>query len=310
MPQPVETDPAKLRWGIVSTVKAPVDQIARFLAHHLDLGAHRILVHLDVPDAQIAQTLAHKRVQFVQCDAAYWDGRPDRTTATHQMRQLFNASRVYRATRLHWLAHVDVDEYLLPPAPIPELLAAAPSEATHIEVSPVEMMACTGDPHHFKRFTKKPLRRIIFPEFGEYAPGGFIGTESPKCIARTGLDGVKLGIHALRYQGDKLDTGVEMPGLELGHAHAPDYDTFRRHIAYRLDKGSYHDRQGKPNKMGHLIRMLMAEGEDALRAFYDELNAPTPERLDLLRAHEKLRTETLDLEAKVARHFGDLGRHT
>lgn len=310
MPQPVETDPLRLRWGIVSTVKAPVDQIARFLAYHLDLGAHRIVVHLDVPDPKIAQTLAHARVRFVQCDAAYWEGRTERTTATHQMRQLYNASRVYRSTRLDWLAHIDVDEFLLPPRRIPDLLATAPGDVTHINIPPVEMMACNGDPYHFKRMTKKQLRRVIFPEFGAYASGGFIGTKSPKCFARVGLDGVKLGIHALRHRGGALQSGIELQGFELGHAHAPDYETFLRHMAYRLDKGSYHDRHGTPNKKGHLIRALMAEGDDALRAFFEELSAPTAKRLDLLRQHGKLRSETLDLDTKVARHFGEMGRLT
>lgn len=298
-------DPDALRWGIVSTVKAPIAQIARFAAYHLDLGAHRMIIHLDVPDPSIAARLAHKRLQFVQCDATYWAGRPERTKATHQMRQLYNASRVYRSTRLDWLAHIDVDEFLLPPAPVRAVLAAVPETATHIDMLPVEMMATTGDPHHFKRITNKKLRRIIFPEFGEFAPAGFIGTESPKCFARTGLKDVRIGIHALLRKGEKLRSGVEIAGFDLGHAHAPDYDTFRRHMKYRLEKGSYHDRKGKPNKRGVLIRVLMDDDDPtALRRFYDELCAPTPKRLDLLRTYEMLRTETLHLEAKVIRHFG------
>ena len=79
------------------------------------------------------------------------------------------------------------------------------------------------------------------------------------------------------------------------------------HMAYRLDKGSYHDRNNQPNPKGHLIRALMDDPDpNALRAFHTELCVPSPERLDLLAAHDMLRTERLDLDAKVARFFGKL----
>ena len=310
VPQPVNRDPDSLRWGVVTTVKAPLIQIARFAAHHLELGAHRIDIHLDVPDTGIAARLAHPRVRFTQCDADYWAGRPERTTATHQMRQIYNATRVYRASDLDWLAHIDVDEMLLPPAPVPDLLSSVSATDTHVDLMPVEMMDSGGrDPHHFKRYAKGSKRRAIYPTFGEYIKGGFLSTDSPKVFARTGLEDVRLGIHALRYFGDKLWSGRRLPGFELGHAHAPDYDTFVRHMTYRLEKGSYHNRKGKPNPIGLLIRTLQ-EDEDptALRALHEELCAPTPERLDLLREAGLLRSETLNLDAKVARHFGPLQR--
>ena len=305
MPQPVIRDPARLRWGIVSTVKAPVDQIARFLAFHLDLGAHRIDIHLDVPDPDIAARLRHPRVQITQCDAAYWQGRPDRTTATHQMRQIYNATRIYRTTDLDWLAHIDVDEFMLAPGPIADLLAQVAPDDTHIDLTPVEMMDTDGDPHHFKRYAKGSKRRAVYPTFGEFIKGGFLSTDSPKVFARTGLADVRLGIHALRHFGDKMWSGRPIPGFELGHAHAPDFDTFSRHVAYRLAKGSYHDRKGKPNPIGLLIRTLQEdEDPNALRALHHELCAPTPDRIKRLGEMDLLRTETLDLDAKVARHFG------
>lgn len=223
------------------------------------------------------------------------------------MRQMFNASRIYRDTDLDWLAHIDVDEYILTPAPLSNLLAEVSAGDSHVELTPVEMMDTDSDPRHFKRFAKGSKRRAIYPTFGEYVKGGFLSTESPKIMARTGIEHARLGIHALRYFGEKVWTGAPLPGVELGHAHAPDFETFSRHVAYRLDKGSYHNRKGKMNPIGLLIRTLMEDDDpNALRALHDELCAPTPDRLSLLDNAGLLRSETLDLDTKVARHFGAL----
>ncbi|WP_299587296.1 glycosyltransferase family 2 protein [uncultured Tateyamaria sp.] len=307
VPQPVETRPDHLRWGIVSTVKAPLRKVAEFIAHHLDLGAHRIHIHLDVPDPALAERLAHPKVRFTQCDDAYWQGKPNRARETHQMRQAFNATRVYRIIALDWLAHIDVDELLLPPAPMTELLAAVDPQASHVSVDPREMLDDWGATRHFKRPVGGATKRSVYPTFGEHVPGGFISTLSPKVIARRGLDDIRFGIHALRLRGKIVRSGTTIPGLDLGHAHAPDFETFQRHLAYRLTKGSYHDRRGHLNPLGHLIRALMDDPDpDALRRFHAEMCGATPERLDLMAAHGMLVSARLDLDAKVARFFGKL----
>lgn len=307
VPQPVQTDATKLRWGIVSTVKAPLREVAEFIAYHLDLGAHRIHIHLDDPNPALAERLAHHKVRFTQCDDAYWAGKSDRARATHEMRQVFNATRMYRITQLDWLAHIDVDEFILTRDPVADLLASVDANCSHVALEPVEMMDSPGTLHHFKRYGSVEERAIIYPQFGPLVRGGFIGTASPKIIARRGLDDIRFGIHALRLRGDVVQGGGTLPGVELGHAHAPDFDTFKRHMTYRLDKGSYRDRNGQPNAKGHLIRALLEDPDpNALRRFHAELCVPTPERLDLLAAHDMLRTERLDLDAKVRRFFGRL----
>lgn len=307
VPQPVQTDPDRLRWGIVSTVKGSMRQIARFIAFHLDLGANRIHIHLDVPDHALAERLAHQKVRFTQCDDAYWQGKPARARSTHQMRQAFNATRIYRITQLDWLAHIDLDEFILAPARMSALLAQIDPHAPFVAMLPVEMLDCAGDPHHFKRPVKGAVKRQVYPTYGAHVPGGFIGTQSPKVIARRGLGNIRLGIHALRHMGRIAGGGTQIAGLDLGHAHAPDFETFQRHMAYRLDRGSYHDRKGELNKLGHLIRLLMDDPDpDALRAFHTELCSAAPERLDLMAAHDMLIRRTLDLDTKVARYFGKL----
>ncbi|WP_420013725.1 hypothetical protein [Tateyamaria sp.] len=55
------------------------------------------------------------------------------------------------------------------------------------------------------------------------------------------------------------------------------------------------------------IKTLLEDGGiPALRHFHTEMSVASPERLDLLDAHDMLVTATLDLDAKVARHFGNI----
>lgn len=307
VPQPVQTDPAKLRWGIVSTVKAPLRKIAEFAAYHLALGAHRIHLHLDSPDPHVAQRLAHPRLRFYQCDESYWQGAPKPAREGHQMRQAYNATRIYRISKLDWLAHIDVDEFLLPHAPMSQVLAEVSAQTTHLQVHHIEMMAGDGDPFYFKRRGSVKKLQKIFPTFGEHVEGGFISTLSPKVIARTGLSGIRLGIHALIHHGETVTSGAPTKAIDLGHAHAPDWETFKAHIDYRLTFGSYRHRKNRFNALGGLIEALSNDPDpNALRAFHTELCVPTPERLDLLAAHDMLVKWELNLTEKVKRFFGDL----
>ena len=115
------------KWGVVATIKAPARDIMNFAAHHLDLGAHRIHIYLDALNAEAEAALrAHPKCRVIVCDDDYWrrrrhKGRPD----AHQPRQSLNATHcLNRRPQVDWLAHIDVDEFLLPTSPLSAQLAA------------------------------------------------------------------------------------------------------------------------------------------------------------------------------------------
>lgn len=313
---PVQTDATKLRWGIVTTIKAPQLNIARFLAWHLDAGAADILVHLDQPDDDLAKNLAHPKVRFVQCDDAYWAHAPEKARETHQLRQAYNATRGYNRSDLDWLAHIDVDEFLLTELALADHLANAPVDAAFVRLAPVEMLA-SPDPWsgtaYFKRTRKHAKRkkdalRSIYPTFGEYVPEGFISYTGGKNIARVGLPNVRFGIHALLHKGAKITNGPLLEDAVIGHAHAPDWDTFQRHFEFRMVKGSYRKNSNKNMSLTDIFGVIIEDQDVAgLRAFYDEMCVASPERLDLLAAHDMLLTWRMDLDQRVARHFRPLG---
>jgi hypothetical protein len=313
-PNRVVRDPATLRWGTVSTIRAPLADIARFVAFHLDLGAAEVHIYLDRPDVKTAAFFAaHPAVKITQCTDEYWAGKPIKARNTHQLRQVFNASRCYRNSGLDWLAHIDVDEFILAPDGVATMLGDIPADAAFVRLRPAEMLAQPdpwSGPSHFK-LTRQEIgvpRSVlydIYPEFGPHIPEGFISYIGGKNIARTGMPNIRFGLHALLQNGARVTNGHIPTTAHIGHAHAPSWDVFRRHMNFRMEHGSYRRRPHEAMKLGDVLGIVHAEdGEPGLRRLFDELCQASPSLLSKLAAHQMLLTATLDLDEKVARWFG------
>jgi hypothetical protein len=318
-PAPVPAAPrpraAELRWGLVTTTIAPLPAVARFAAHHLELGAQALHIYLDAPDPQAAAFLAtHPRVHVTQCGPDWWQAIGKERPVRHQQRQAHNATRTLHAVAgdLCWLGHFDVDEFLLCRGPVAEALAALPAEAALARVAPAEALARTdGPPRHFKLTheaagVQKARLQDIYPTFGLHLQGGFLSHTAGKVFARPGIPETRLGIHALKYRGQDATNHAPAPALLLAHLHAEQWSQFHDHLAFRLERGSYRKRSGRP-ELGQeaLLRYLRdEEGETGLRAFFDEVCADTPVLRDRLAAHGMLVAADLDPDAAVARVFG------
>ena len=313
------------KWGIVSTIKASDEAILNFAAHHLDLGVHRLHIHLD-EDAPAARAAleAHKRIFVTVCDEVYWSrwkGRPEK----HQARQTRNATRAYRRRPgVDWLVHIDVDEFLWPARPIADQLAEMAPETQFARTRPIEAMAPvegdTGPGQWFKACARQQKARReqtsqIYPEFGVHLNGGFLSHVAGKIFVRTGIEKVNFRIHNAFIHGVQLERDAELSDTELCHLHAPDWEHWQRAFRYRLAQGSYRPElkpaphpDGLGLNMNALFSMLeQQDGEAALRRFYDEVCTATPDLRARLDQHGLLRRIDLDLGAKRARHFPDFG---
>lgn len=308
------------KWGIVSTIKAPPEDILNFCAHHLELGAHRLYIYLDDPDSPAFGPLSdHPKIRPLRCDARYWKRHTGRRPAKHQARQVENARHAYeRRVQVDWLAHIDVDEFLWPATPLPDQLAALPDDCTVARIRPSEALAPTApDPlTHFKRLTIDRARRDrqtrrVYPTFGQHLNGGFLSHVQGKLIYRTGLPGLTAKIHNI-WVGDDMNPGQqELTGTELLHLHAKDWDSFLAAFLFRLDRGSYRSELKPATQDGvtmhELFSTLYADtGEEGLRAFYQEVCAATPALLSALRAEGLLSSHALELAQKRAHHFANV----
>ncbi|WP_419409094.1 glycosyltransferase family 2 protein [Primorskyibacter sp. 2E107] len=307
--------PETLRWGLVSTIKAPLLQIARFAAHHIEMGAHALHLHLDEPDAKAAAFLTrHPNIRVIQCDEAYWQATGRRRMEEHQRRQAYNATRTLRESgeSLDWLGHIDVDEFLISERPIAETLAAVGPANVIARIPPAEALAVeTGTPIHFKLThkqagVKKAELQEVYPTFGMHLYGGFLSHTSGKVFARTGIPDTRLGIHTMKFGGADTTNRIKPPGLFLAHFHAPSWDHFRRHLDFRKTKGSYRPRSDRPELgQAELLSFLAEEeGELGLHTFFEEVCADTPALRERLAARGMLLTHDFDLDGAVTRVFG------
>ena len=314
---------ATTQWGIVSTIKAPVETILNFAAWHLDQGAAHLFLYLDDDNrAAEAALSAHPRITATVTDAAHWQARLGRVPAKHQLRQCRNAEHAYgRAEDLHWLAHIDVDEFLFSPTPIAELLAALPAQARVARVRPEEVLSSEGQPDRrpgqvwCKGWVPPGKARDvvtgIYPTFGQFFRGGFLSHVAGKIFVRTGQQGIGFRIHDIFEDGARLSTDAELEKVALIHDHASDWDHWLAAYRYRHQKGSYRaEMKGAiPAEQGGLTpHQLLAtleaeEGEAGLRAFFDEMCLATPGLRARLDAHGLLRSYPLDLSEARQRHF-------
>lgn len=311
------SDPRVSRWGVVATIKAPLTDILGFAAHHLELGAHRLYIYLDAPDAATAKALStHPRIRVRPCDAAYWKGR--KRPQKHQVRQTVNATHAYRrAGDVDWLAHIDVDEFLCPAGDIGAALAALPGDIHTARVRPMERLAGSLSAH--KGFIPPGPERAritarLYPTYGPYLTGGFLSHVAGKVFARTGMKDVTLRIHNV-FAGDDMNPGLaDLPDTPLAHVHAQSWPAWLAAYRHRLEKGSYRAELGPatrkgpgPHNMHDLFTRIENEaGEAGLAAFFEEVAADTPRLREALQREGLLVECALDLDAQIARHFPNI----
>ena len=283
-------------WGICITAHAPEDQLRAFLAHHLELGASHIWLHLDDPADPVADALKGiDRVTVIPCDDAWWGKRrPDR----HQNRQSRNMRRLYDAAPLPWIAHLDVDEFILPHRPVAEVLAA--SDAILVRMRPWEALHDPARPSGLfaARTFRAPLRDLEqrIAAFDDHAPAMASGALSHivgKAFFRTGVPGLEPRLHGGFLNKERI-TGIGFTeDLPLLHFHAQDREAWLQRLPFRLERGAY-------TNNAPLNDFLSSASDDQIRAFYDAVMSPPAPVLDRLREDGLLIEADLDLARKAA----------
>lgn len=308
-----------LRWGVVATARAPLATLRAFAAWHLHLGAHRVYLYLDDADpGQRAALNSHPRLRVRLCDTAYWQRSLGHRPARHQLRQGRNAAHcaARAAGELDWLAHIDVDEMILPAKPqitVAASLAALKDTIGCARLRPVEALAsppgaAEADAEGAVLFKACPAdaqerlaaARRLYPRWAHALPGGFLSHVAGKLFFRPSLADLDIRIHNIWSQGVMNPGQSVLTDLELGHFHAPDWQSFRAHLGFRLDRGSYRAELkpqvratgDAPNLHRLLTRLMQESGDEGLRRLFDEVAVAHPAlrralaREGLLRRHE------------------------
>ncbi|WP_299591685.1 glycosyltransferase family 2 protein [uncultured Tateyamaria sp.] len=307
-----------MTWGLSATILAPAADILRFAAYHIEQGAHRLYIYLDDDNQAVCPPLKqHPKVRVQICDTAHWKRLCGQRPVKHQVRQTMNATHAYdRRAEVDWLIHMDADEFLVADRSISKHLEGLNSTQPHARARPMELLG--GSETAFKAFlppgpSRAKTVRATYPTFGPYLTGGFLSHVAGKLFVRTGLPDIQIRIHNAFQAGQILPNPVELPEIALAHCHAKSWEAWRNTYAYRLEKGSYRA-ELKPAMAAesggitlHEVfnHLEASEGEDGLRAFYDEVIGDSPDMRARLQAHGLLREVDLNLDTLMAKHFPD-----
>ncbi|WP_366907545.1 glycosyltransferase family 2 protein [Tabrizicola sp.] len=289
-------------WGLVTTVKAPEEQILAFVAHHLGLGASRLWLYFDDPDDPAFERVAKlPRVTATRCTDWYWAMRGGRHEQ-HQNRQARNARHTQRKCKLDWLGHIDVDEFLHAARPVSEILGAIPPDIPNVLMESFEAMHTPDLPddiftaRHFRGPLHRQHRDLHSAIFGPAAvalPKGSLAHAIGKSFCRPAVKGLAIRLHEVFLNKERLRSQFH-PELRVLHFHAQDPVAWRRALPFRLVSGAYHHPIERP-----LQAFLTDASDEVIDQFYEAAMTLTPEKIDLLMAHDRLVTANLTLRAKV-----------
>jgi hypothetical protein len=237
-------------WGLVSTVKAPEEKILAFAAHHLSLGADHLWLYFDDPDQPVpAPLIHHPRVTVTLCDDAHWTRVGKKRPAEHKNRQTQNARYTYheRATS-DWIVHIDVDEFILTPRPIAEILDEALPETIAMKLEPFEAMhdPLLPDDIYTSREFRGALRHEHWPHrqatLGAYQKmirQGMLSHTVGKMIYRTRIPGLLPRLHTVTVDKVVVPVPTWHAEMKLLHFHAQEKDTWLAALPFRLTRGAY-----------------------------------------------------------------------
>ncbi|QPM89293.1 glycosyltransferase family 2 protein [Pseudooceanicola algae] len=303
-------------WGLVATLKAAPEAVLDFVAWHLELGAAHLYLYIDDPKDPVYSILqAIPKVSAILCDDAHW-GEIGRRPRRHQPRQTANATQAYqREAPLDWLAHIDVDEFLMPQGDLGAILSTLPPDCQSARIRPMEALAPSDPaaPQRFKRFSHAPkLRQAqtarIYPEYGPWLNGGFLSHVAGKLFVRPGIPGAEFRIHNLLTEQGQNPGQRELDRIALGHFHASDRDAWLAHFHFRLSQGAYRT-ELKPAKAGQetlhglLTRISQTRGDAGLIDFFEATCRDTPALRGRLDTEGLLAEARMDFAALRDRYF-------
>ena len=171
---------------------------------HLATGAQAVFVFLDDPLDPAAAILADiPECHLVLCDDAYWAARrPRKGRPPSQMRrQTINANFAQNRCDLHWLFHIDADEFIWQDGNLASELAAHPDPMTELNLPVLERVfpdaVQTGlfdGPFRATSQLEADVARDAFGPFAEMMKRGQYSHGAGKSGVRVGA-GLRLGVH-------------------------------------------------------------------------------------------------------------------
>ncbi|MCR8549780.1 glycosyltransferase family 2 protein [Salipiger sp. P9] len=277
-------------WSVVSTCAEPKKLVEAFVAHHLAQGAEEIFLFFDDPSDGLAKVFSGvPRVVCIECDESFWNlSRPKKGRPSgHRQRQTHNAELAARKLcKSDWIAHIDVDEFLLPRAAgsISNMLKAVPSEIDAVRVLPAERMflecPTPGQLSFDGIFKLKPewssgWGEELYGELGIFFRNGFQGHEVGKSFKRCKNRTARFNIHFVRKDGENIpEVTISQNEAVLLHFFPSSIEDWRDKYERRIDDKAYFETMPEQAKRRYSLYGLAREegGSVAVRELFETLN--------------------------------------
>ncbi|QDC08784.1 glycosyltransferase family 2 protein [Oceanicola sp. D3] len=308
-------------FAVTATVREPAELVLAFVAHHLELGAKKIIIYLDDPDDPVRPLLVKTpRVNAIRCTEAYWNevtngrGRPPNQNA----RQAVNASQAYKKVKADYLLHLDADEFLHMARPFAEEIARLEDDDVWLRVPAVERCWLEGDAsdHIFSGVFRHPIKqapliakRIYGEEVTPFLANGLAGSSHGKPLVRTGHK-VQVQVHAAKLPGKnngwakhKKATGLHVlhfDGLTPLHWAAKTL-RYAEQGDEAIDKLLHQERARQVRE----VRDNISTMPELLR-FFRKITGLTPDQSRALTEHGRLSAMKIDPEAAMRRVFPEV----
>lgn len=194
------------RLAIISTVKAPLNQIQMYINYHLNLGVDEIILFFDNPiDEGIQFFENHQNVTVVSCSEQYWLQREGTRPHLLPDRQIVNVNegvKIAIKKNCRWITHIDCDELIQPLTDVKKILLNCRADALRFRlleaVSDQEFYEHIFMPTLFKKESSNLqiwTAKILGLSKLFYQNKYFRGHKSSKMVIKVSSKIEKYGIH-------------------------------------------------------------------------------------------------------------------
>lgn len=278
---------------IISTVKAPFNQLKLFINYHLKIGIDEIILFFDDPrDAAINQLSNQPKITLIPCSDNYWKNIAGTRPESIEDRQIINVNKgiLYaKEKNCNWVMHIDSDELIHPKHDIKNILDDYNADGVRFE-----LLEAVADKKHYDHiflptlFKKKSSKiqiklagllgcnRSIYD--GEYLRGHMSSKMAIK------LDGkiIKHGIHEPLEYGAPIEV-IDTKKIQLLHYDCIGINNWKLKWGRRLDgSAAAENMRGNRKRQFSEYKRAADSGESELMRTYEYLHTiPISEKLIL-----------------------------
>jgi Glycosyl transferase family 2 len=272
------------RWSLVSTIRAPIARLERFVQHYEELGAARIYLFFEEPESFRYYTNRGAGIVEPTYDEAVDAGEG----ADLNGRQITNFETARGRARTPWLLHVDGDEFVFARRRVSEVLREFDDRTYSVTMPPMEAVYRTepkGEEALSTRWFRRtvdnaPLLEAIYGDLAPLTRQGLFGHTAGKSFVRTDIPVDRPSVHSPKPRARGLAVGAKTNDLDFLHFDALAFDDWRAKFALRLDRKVSVAMGAARREQLKAIRRAQHD-DQALRELYRRMHVFAEDRFDL-----------------------------